>query len=76
VIISFLFSLVMAAIMSPVGAIFNMTIMGGLPVSAALAVCYKGWWILLLIAWGLSILISPSLNRLAVKLCKYLPAKE
>jgi hypothetical protein len=51
-----------------------MTIMGGLFVSAALAACYKGWWILLLMVWSLSILINPPLNKLAVKLCKYLPA--
>jgi hypothetical protein len=67
-IISFLFSLMMLIIMSPTGAIFNMTIRGGLPIGAALAVCYKGWEIFLPMTWGLSILISPLLSRLAIKL--------
>lgn len=73
VVISFLFSVIMVIVMSPAGAIFGMTIMGGLPISEPLKVCYIGWWMYLLIGWGLAVLVSNPLMKLSMKLCKAAP---
>jgi hypothetical protein len=74
VVISFVFAVIMVVVMAPVGAVFGMTVMGGLPLSAALKVSYNGWWMYLLIGWALAIAVSLPLMKLAMKLCKCPPA--